>query len=69
MNGDDQGINLRDWFAGQAMRAILTFPNTSNGDFDRHVKDVAESGYAYADAMMAARNRNPDDPIAPFAGS
>ena len=45
-----QGLSLRDWFAGQALAAIMaTGVNASaNGD--------AADAYMYADAMLKARN-------------
>ncbi len=43
------GMSLRDWFAGQALAGRL-----ADGT-DRRKRDVAEEAYAYADAMMAER--------------
>jgi len=56
---DGYGMSLRDWFAGQAVGALL-----AQGLKDRKIKDlasdearrvVAASAYAIADAMLAAR--------------
>ena len=63
-NRDDSGpsgMTLRDWFAGQAMAAIiaktpfLEFPE----DFTPHRK-TALGAYEYADAMLTARKRASD---------
>ncbi len=43
------GMTLRDYFAGQALIGRL-----ADGT-DRRKRDVAEEAYAYADAMMAER--------------
>lgn len=44
------GMSLRDYFAGQALAGILADP--SNGG---HIKMNAGDAYAYADAMLSAR--------------
>lgn len=45
---DDGGMILRDWFAGQALTAIVTLkPDTPDG--------AAWAAYQIADAMLAAR--------------
>lgn len=60
-NEELNGINLRDYFAGQALQSIIV-----NNDLYRQTvcdeyiakspKDrVAKAAYAYADAMMKAR--------------
>jgi hypothetical protein len=43
------GMTLRDYFAGQALIALL-----SRSDFLRS-KIIAENAYAYADAMLEER--------------
>jgi hypothetical protein len=46
--------DLRDWFAGQALPAIIAATRAAHGTI---VKDEqAEWAYEYADAMLAARN-------------
>ena len=63
-----QGMDLRDWFAGLALQSIITergcnYPAT-NSNFHLETRDFenlddAELAYKYADAMMKAReNRN-----------
>jgi hypothetical protein len=47
------GMTLRDYFAAKAMRGLL-FDDT--GDFSDR-KWVAERAYAFADAMMEAREQ------------
>lgn len=44
------GMTLRDWFAGKAMQAYLTAPDTG-WEFD----EVARAAYKMADAMLKAR--------------
>lgn len=43
------GMSLRDYFAGQALAAILV-----NGEYD--FDDAASDAYRYANAMLAARS-------------
>lgn len=53
------GMDLRDYFAGQAMPAIITDmcgPSESESQDCRHPRVViAERAYAIADAMLRAR--------------
>jgi hypothetical protein len=44
-----EGMDLRDYFAGLAMQAIVS----KEGDYDDHV--VAKISYQMADAMLVAR--------------
>jgi len=50
-----EGISLRDYFAGQALIAILT--NSHNNDTP---KDLANNSYIMADAMLEARTLKPE---------
>jgi hypothetical protein len=58
-----EGISLRDWFAVHAMAGVAANPlNESlftdedyDADFATVFMDLAESAYAIADAMLAAR--------------
>lgn len=43
------GMSLRDWFAGQALPVLI------NNRSENTVRDDADEAYAYADAMLAAR--------------
>lgn len=48
---DSVGMSLRDWFAGQAMAAIM-----SNSAIDpRPAADVASDAYLAAEAMLKER--------------
>lgn len=47
------GMSLRDYFAGQAMLGQLSFGKCADMSADA----VAGYAYAYADAMLAERNR------------
>jgi hypothetical protein len=52
----DYGMDLRDWFAGQALIGIMS----TAGAFqraDRRHDMVAEQAYLFAKAMMAERER------------
>jgi hypothetical protein len=46
----DNGMSLRDWFAGQALAWVTSMPANAVG-FDV----VAAAAYKLADAMLAAR--------------
>ena len=48
------GMTLRDWFAGQALQSYLAGRNCDLRETNRG--SVAKTCYAYADAMLAARN-------------
>lgn len=50
---DHGGMSLRDWFAGQALGALLdpTIVRASQSDEN----DIAEMAYELADAMLLAR--------------
>lgn len=67
--GHDEGMTLRDWFAGMAMQALIAknkFMDTrgQNGepitadDMEQFRLDIAASSLAYADAMIAERSRS-----------
>lgn len=44
------GMSLRDWLAGQALSGLV-----GNGQYP--AGQIAESAYSFADAMLAARER------------
>lgn len=48
------GMSLRDWFAGMALEGLLAFPHSHR---DTTIPVFCENAYAYADAMLAARER------------
>ena len=48
--------NLHDWFAGEAMKAILT---CSRGDLD--YKAIAQRSFIMANAMLTERARRRND--------
>lgn len=50
------GMNLRDWFAGQALAGWMADPKSS----PENKEGIALSCYELADAMMAARNKTPE---------
>jgi hypothetical protein len=51
MSHPQDGMSLRDWFAGQAMRGLL-----SNSNF-AEVEVVHTAAYAVADRMIRERSR------------
>jgi hypothetical protein len=63
MKSPTDDLDLRDWFAGQALMAILMSPNTpraGESPLDVHAANVAEEAYAYADAMLRQRRQQPE---------
>jgi hypothetical protein len=57
----DSGMDLRDYFAGQAMQALIQFEEKALPYQSRNTKDfddrVSYQAYRYADAMMEERNK------------
>jgi hypothetical protein len=54
-----EGITLRDWFAGQALPAFLGLRPDHECTPEEARLLVARSCYAYADAMLRAREETP----------
>ena len=54
---DNEGMTLRDWFAGQAMRdTFAALAAAGYANFNEHqLKRCAQASYQAADAMLAAR--------------
>jgi hypothetical protein len=50
-NGHQEGMSLRDWYAGMALHN----PAVTEHVILRHPKLMAEKAYEIADAMIAAR--------------
>ena len=61
-NGDVQpgwnGASLRDWFAGQALVALLSNPNATVDDGIAAEKAFSDAAYKMADALLAARGQS-----------
>jgi hypothetical protein len=59
--GDMKDIELRDWFAGQALGGMLAnahYPPQGSGEpFDQFVARVTDSAYRIAEAMMKQGRR------------
>ena len=61
---DTPGMTLRDWFAGQALGAIITA--TSNGQHyparegRSLIQGMTQDAYELADAMLIHRKETPD---------
>ena len=53
-NREQDGMSLRDWFAGQALAGLFANPNAI-GTF----QDIADDTYKVADAMLKAREVKP----------
>ena len=51
-NTQFHGMDLRDWFAGLAMQAILSRPDER---FQTNLNYVGTKSYQYADMMMQER--------------
>jgi hypothetical protein len=62
---DTPGMTLRDWFAGQALGAIITA--TSNGQHyparegQSLIEGMAQDAYELADTMLAERAKETDN--------
>jgi len=50
------GMTLRDWFAGQAMQAVITGRWAHDTAGIPSEAEIAADAYLQADAMIAARN-------------
>jgi len=50
---DKPGMTLRDYFAGQALPALIAEAYKSDGSID--TSDVAPFAYSFADEMIEAR--------------
>ena len=48
---EENGMSLRDWFAGQALAALIAHYEEQDGGMD----DIPASAFQYADAMLIAR--------------
>lgn len=53
------GMSLRDWFAGQALTGWAAGRNHSMDPEKRSMKAISILCYAYADAMLKAREKGP----------
>lgn len=52
------GMMLRDYFAAKAMQGFLSSGRINTDHVARHyAKDISESAYALADAMLKAREK------------
>lgn len=48
-----EGMSLRDWFAGEALPRVIAVAYSVSGGASH--ADIAAESYRYADAMLAAR--------------
>lgn len=56
--GERNGMTLRDYYAGQAMIALIPIHTSENSSFEHYhfeYEVVAAEAYASADAMLSAR--------------
>ena len=51
----EEGMSLRDYFAGQAMQSIIKYGSAYS---EKNI--IARYAYEYADAMLEARDANSD---------
>ena len=51
---EQDGMTLRDWFAGMALQGMALMHKPPSGIY---YHDYAEDAYHYADAMLEARNK------------
>jgi len=62
-----QDMDLRDWFAGQALKGLLAGPSApkkSKAEAPaQYAIRVAEEAYLFADAMMQAGETAPVNPL------
>jgi hypothetical protein len=65
---DEEGMDLRDWFAGRALEGLLSGPNAPRKSGaesgEQYAHRLAEEAYLFADAMLLARTRRPP-PVTP----
>lgn len=52
------GMSLRDWFAGQALNGLLA-ANATYGGKTNNWPATANDAFAFADAMLATREAKP----------
>jgi hypothetical protein len=57
-----EGMSLRDWFAGQALAGELATWHITTSDPAEHSDKIAQRMYRIADAMLAARVTDPPKP-------
>ncbi len=53
------GMTLRDWFAGQVANGLVNSASRANGTSDWILYEVACDAYRLADAMLEARKAKP----------
>lgn len=51
------GMDLRDWFAGQALNGVIAIMVEDARNSKVSIKDYTEKAYVIADAMMEARKK------------
>jgi hypothetical protein len=60
-HGREEGMSLRDWFAGMAMQSIiLSWQNVPTSDVPSEIellRSTAEDAYRFADAMLKERSK------------
>ena len=61
---DTNGMSLRDWLAGQAISRIA---DDFGDDCDGYISAVSRRAYKLADAMIAERRRNANEPASPLS--
>lgn len=54
-----EGMSLRDWFAGQALAGIIATASAKEVNLPTD-EEASQWSYAYADAMLAERQKQLD---------
>ena len=57
INQGEPPMNLRDWFAGQALAGLSTHNKESGRTVSEHAETLAYGAYMFADAMLLARQQ------------
>jgi hypothetical protein len=54
---EQRGMELRDYFAAQALNGLLLHYHEDRGIGPNPLRELASLSYEYADAMLAAREK------------
>lgn len=62
--GQQTGMDLRDWFAGMALQGMMAHPTDgyAGDDYD-YPAELSKAAFEYADAMLAEREKNDENSI------
>lgn len=57
VDGSNEGLTIRDWFAAKAMQGLIASPRGTPTGADATDTYYAEMAYIMADAMLAEREK------------